>query len=302
MKHVTSYKISKYVVILFMVLSVGTYWGCQKENPVNPTSSTTVIDDAAASVATAIGANNGGALDQIGDIATITSAVGLGNEAGAILNKYSADSAFGAVTKSYDSTTGWWTLTLSRHRTGDFGSAEFNRVYEYQFLDKDGGFQKYWLTGTDTAYSIHFIIASGSGELQTLHIAHHLVSLSGEWLVTGTNTHVITINTVTGGDYHRVASDTITGENAVRTLNNTLTMKFIGVMVPRGGRLHLVSEVSGTITGTYHADITFSSGSLYVEKTIDKTFTITLGGDGSCSIDMGGRRFLANLTLGEIRR
>lgn len=302
MKNSNSVKHLTYIAIFCTMALTVFLVGCQNQSPVDTDASTSAIDDAAESVAGAVGANNGGALDQVGDIATITSAAGLNNEAGALLGKYSSDSAQSTITKDYDSTTGWWTLTLSRHRTGDFGYADMNRVYRYQFLNQTGNFQKHWLAGTDTAYSIRFKIASGTGERQTQRVAHHLVSLSGEWLVTGANTRAITINSVTGGAYTRVGSDTIRSLNAVRTLNNTLTMTFTDVTTRPGGRLHVVVGTSGTISGTYHADITFTRGSLYVEKTIDKTFTITLGGDGTCHIDMGGRRFRADIGLGTILR
>lgn len=288
-------------LILGAMILLGLFIGCQKDNPVNTGDGITALDDAAASVASALG-NNGGAIDEIGDIVTIASASGLQNEDGAILGKYASDSSYNSVTKTYDSGTGWWTLTLSRQRVGDFGYGNMNRTYQYQFLNSGGNFQQYWLTGADTAYSIHFKIVNGTGELHTRRLDHHLLSLSGEWMITGTNTNTITVNTYNSGAYARAGSDTITTYNAVRTLNHTLTMTFTNVTGPRYSRLHLATKTSGTITGTYHADITFTRGSLYTERTIDKTFSITLGGDGYADIHCGGRRFHADLGLGIIMR
>jgi hypothetical protein len=302
MKHIISNRILNTMLILTTLLLFGLFSGCQKDNPVNVSGGNTALDDAAASVANAIGMNNGGALDQIGDVITIASAAGMQNEEGAILGKYASDSSYSSVTKTYDPVSGWWTLTLSRQRSGDFGYAQMYREYQYQFLNSGGNFQQYWLTGTDTAYSIHFKIVSGTGELHTLRLDHHLVSLSGEWMVTGTNTNTITVNTYNSVAYTRVGSDTITTENAVRTLNHTLTLSFIDVTGPRYSRLQFGAKVSGTITGTYHAQITFTRGLLYSEKTIDKTFTITLGGDGYGDIHCGERRFHANIGLGIITR
>jgi hypothetical protein len=276
--------------------------GCQKDNPVSADTGGTALDDAAATVATAIGADNGGAIDQIGDVVAIASAAGLQNEAGALLDSYASDSSYSTVSKTYDSLGGWWTLTLNRHRTGMFGYTELQRTYQYQFLNNAGNFQKYWLTGADTAYAVHFKIISGTGELHTPRLDHHLLSLSGEWMVTGTNTPTVTVNTYNGGIYTRTASDTMKTEAAVRTLNNSLSLTFLDVTGPRRNRFHFATKSSGTITGTYHADITFTRGSLYSEKTIDKTFTITLGGDGTADLGCGGRRFHANLGLGTIMR
>lgn len=304
MNHTLSKRIPHILPVLCSLpLAALLLLGCQKDNPVASTATSgTALDDAAATVATAIGADNGGAIDQIGDVVTIASAAGLQNEAGALLDSWASDSSYSSVSKTYDSLSGWWTLTLNRQRTGMFGYTALQRTYQYQFLDSAGAFQKYWLTGADTAYAVHFKIVSGTGELHTPHLDHHLLSLSGEWMVTGTNTPIVTVNTYNGGAYTRAASDTMKNENAVRTLNNTLSLTFLDVTGPRRNRFHFASRSSGTISGVYHADITFTRGSLYTEKTIDKTFTITLGGDGTADLHCDGRRFHADLGLGTIMK
>ena len=302
MNHFISRRAVSAGIILATLLLMGLFSGCQRGNPVNAGGGITALDDAAASLADALGTNNGGAFDQIGDVVTIASASGMQNEGGALLGNYASDSSYTSVTKSYDSISGWWTLTLSRHRSGEFGYAQMYREYRYQFLNSGGNVQQYWLTGPDTAYSIHFKIVSGTGDHHTPRLDHHLLSLSGEWMVTGTNTGTITVNTYNGGAYTRVGSDTITTDNAVRTLNNTLTMTFVDVTGPRYSRMQFGARPSGTITGTYHAQITFTRGSLYSEKTIDRSFTITLGGDGHGDIQCGGRRFHADIGLGMIMR
>ncbi len=301
--HTTSIKPLKFTLFTMALLFMSMITGCQNsDNPVNPDNRTTVVDDAAESVANALATNHGGTFDQMNDIMIISSVAGLQNEAGAISDIHADDSSIHSVSKTYDPVTGWWTLTLSRQRFDDFGYAEMHREYQYQFLNSNGNFQQYWLTGSDTAHSLHFKIISGSGERHTMRFAHHLVSLSSEWMVTGINTNIITINTVNNGAYTRVGSDTMKTLNALRTLNHTLTMTFNNVTGPRTTRLHLAEKTSGTITGTYHADITFTRGELYTEKTIDKTFTITFGGDGTTHLYMGGRRFMVDPVLGRIIR
>jgi hypothetical protein len=65
-------------------------------------------------------------------------------------------------------------------------------------------------------------------------------------------------------------------------------------------RKNLSNQTSGTISGTYTANVTIQRGSSYNEKTIDRTFTITLGGgEGSIGIRGDARKFKANLMTGD---
>jgi hypothetical protein len=281
--------------------------GCNND-PAGLGTNGSAVNDAAVSVANALSRANGGAFDQAGDIALITSSAGAQNEAGAILGKYALDSVVTNVNKTYDSISGWWTLTLYRYRSRYNRVSEFSREYQYQFLNKSSAVQKYWLTGSDTAYSIHFRIVSGTGYSIRPHLRHHLNSLTGEWLVTGTNTNTITINTVNNGPYMRAGSDTITTDEATRTLNYTLSLTFTDVTFLRGSRFdddeEEHSNVSGTITGTYDATITFTKGSLYRERTIHETISITLGGeneeDGVAEMRLGDFHFRTRVASGDV--
>ena len=122
-------------------------------------------------------------------------------------------------------------------------------------------------------------------------------------MVTGVNTPAVTINTFNNGSYIKTGSDTLKTLNAVRTLNHTLTLNFINVVGPRGGKLNLSQKTSGTITGTYHAVVTFQKGSLYKDKVIDKDINITLGSGvrGKALFDIGGWRFFADLESGDVQ-
>jgi hypothetical protein len=210
------------------------------------------------------------------------------------------------IQKQYDSTTGWWTLTLSRQRgvLNGVPYAEINRVYMYQFLNKSGVFQKNWrivngVGGIDTAYSIHYLIKNGTGTFQTRRLSHTLTYLSGEWMVTGTNTPTVIVSTVNGGVYTRVGTNTITTRNAVRTLSDSLSMTFTGVTGPRGDRLNLSTKTGGTIIGSYHATIAVTRGTVYGERTIDRSFTITLGGTKG-RLSISGHEYDIDLDLGEV--
>ena len=110
------------------------------------------------------------------------------------------------------------------------------------------------------------------------------------------NTAVVTIN----GSYYRRGSDTLKTRSVVRTHNNTLSATFTDVTRARpiagaGG------GISGTISGTYTASITFSGpNDLYKERSVEKTFSITLDGT-DCDIDVGGMKFAFGWRFGEKR-
>jgi len=294
--------------ILALTICTGVFTGCQKDtNPLDSKLDNTAIADAAISVANSIAVDEGGALNQVADILDISTSEGLIPDPD-ILRARFAGKGITTSEKTYDEATGWWTVNLTRKR-GEAGSlpyTEILRSYKYQFLTKDGKFQKTWIVdngagGVDTAYTIHHKILSGSGINKTPRGSHNLLSLSGEWLVTGVNTETVTINTYNGGSYIKTGADTITTKNAVRTLNHTLTLNFNNVTGPRGRKLNLAEKTSGTITGTYHAVITFQKGGLYSDKTIDKEINITLGGgNGSSFFDIGGMRFFWNKQTGEL--
>ncbi len=154
---------------------------------------------------------------------------------------------------------------------------------------------QYWTNGTDTAYSVQFDIVSGSGEHRTLRVSQQLTGLSGSWVATGVNTDTVTIN----GTYSRSAVDTITTPFATRTLNHSISMNFVDLKGPRGSRLDLSQNLSGTVTGEYQAQVTFQRGTAYRERSVDRNFTIVLG-DGSASISLDGKHFMSNVQTGDL--
>ncbi|HQU70680.1 MAG TPA: hypothetical protein PLG66_00210, partial [Calditrichia bacterium] len=204
------------------------------------------------------------------------------------------------VSKTYDPATGIWTLTLERERGSTVGAAYayIRRVYQYQFRNAQGQPQQYYITGADTAASISFDIVEGVGRHRNFRISQELTSLSGSFLATGTNTDWITLN----GNYQRSAVDTLTTRQAVRTLDHSIALTLTDVRGPRGlrgSRGNISEMISGTISGTYTATATFTSGSGYRERNITRTFLIDLS-NGTASMEVDGKTYVSDLESGEL--
>ena len=274
-------------VLIVFSLTVIIYTGCRNNdnsmvNSPNALQTTDagITQDALYSVAANVAIDNGGVLEEMSDVLQTASIAGIADEN--INNMMNFGNSHTGVAKQYDSTTGWWTIAVTRHRGNVLGLyyAEYSRIYQDQFLNKNGQFQKFFIvpdgSSFDTAYSFNHKIVSGTGILKTPKVSHQLTGLSGVWTVTGTNTHNVILNSTS--PYIRSVADTVTRNGAVRTLNGTLTLNFANIMGPRGSGLNWHRKTSGTITGTYHALVTFQKGAVYTETTIDRIIDITLGG------------------------
>ncbi|MEP7219123.1 MAG: hypothetical protein ABI876_09415 [Bacteroidota bacterium] len=294
---------NKITVGIFAIVtaSVMMMTGCQKDNPVATDTSDIATEDAARSVAGAVGQDNGGVLDQASDVADLAGAQGISGAADLLVDKYGKLALATTVDTTYNPSTGTWTLNLSRTRgtVGGTFYAAITRTYVFQFLNSSGQPQKYWrvigTNGIDTASSIKFDITAGTGEHHAIGYSQKLSGVHGSWVVTGTNTDTITIN----GTYSRSAVDTITTRSAVRTLDHSISLAMANVRGPRSSRGNMAAKTGGTITGAYSAVATFSRGSLYSDKTINRDFTITLGG-GNSTINIGGKVFTGVLSSGDL--
>lgn len=297
MKSGSSIRTVPMIVLAFMLISFAFFAGCKKNDSItNPTTTTQdpqATNDAAVSLGGALAINNGGLLDQVADLLNTPTDNGvLAKEIGADPNTFST------VTKTYDSTTGWWTVDIDRSKSGLVWASHYTREYMHQFLNSTGQFQKMYIDNGDTAYTVNHKIVGGTGEFNNLWLSHKLTALSCIWIGTGTNTSTVTINT--SSPYTRSAVDTIWGANGgVRTLDHTITVNFINVKGPRGTGLDWHLKTSGTLTGHYHATVTFQKGTKYKETTIDRDFTITLGG-AKLVIGIGGETFQADANTGGI--
>ncbi len=271
-----------------LVAVIGFLFAGCSDNPVSPSSTATADGDVAMSLASAVGEDDGGVADQIGDLSEFL----VPQPAGKI--------AVGdSISRTWDPATYTWTIQMQHERglqTGQY-YAHVQRTYQLRYRDKLGNPMQYWTNGTDTAYTVLFDIVGGSGEHHNLRVSQRLTGLSGSWTATGVNTDTVTIN----GTYSRSAVDTITTAFATRTLEHTMSMNFVDLKGPRGSRLDLSQKLSGTVTGEYQAQIAFQRGNAYRERNVERNFTIVLG-DGSASINVNGKHFMSNVRTGDINQ
>jgi hypothetical protein len=295
----------------FAVMLAGSLvTGCQKhDEPTQAQLDAAATDDVVASISGAVGDENGGASNNVGDLIALASPDGIAGLSTNLAKEYGTMTT-SIVDSSYDPVTGWWTLTVTHEKnsSSDQYYTKLSRTYKIQFL-KNNVPQRYWRVqngaGIDTANVIKKIVVSGTGEYRTPHVHHILKSVTASFIATNTNTDVITVNS--DAPYVRSGLDTITTANAVRTLDHTVSMTFTNITGPRlrpasvmFTRKNLMNQTTGTITGVYTANVTVQRGSTYKEKTIEREFTVTLGnGEGTIGIHGDGRRFKTNLLTGE---
>lgn len=279
--------------------AAGLLWiGCEKST--DPLTEAVLEEDAATAVAGAISENGGGAADQLADVTSLSTGGGLSAEVRLL------DAAFGAGGPSTVDTTfvpadTSTIFTIFRTRTNLTGTyvSIIYRSYSVKFINKDGTAQRRYVastpSGPDTARTMLFKILSGRGYHRTPIRVHRLDSLAANWVVTNLHTPVITVN----GTYYRAGTDTIRTRDAERTHANTLSATFTNVTRPRLRLGATADAISGTITGTYTAQITFTKGDLYRERSITKDFTVVLSGE-EATINVEGRRFRSSWRHGDM--
>ncbi len=283
--------------------------GCRKNSisPITTGTSVTSDQDAAQSIANAVGEDNGGVTDQIGDAVDATGSSGVSANVGSasstddgLLKGMLANAD--TVTKTFNPTDTSWTIYVSRSRAGFFGrQAVFTRTYYVKFVDANGmALPRYSTTGSpDTSATILFSILDGSGHVITKYVSTHLLSITSSFTIRNANTSLVTVN----GTFTRTGTDTVKTYSGMRVLNYTLTGALTDVTRPRIPRYVQTNGVpratGGTITGTYSATVTVLSGSSYTERSFTKTFTITFGTDGSGTMNVGRSRFSCDTQAGE---
>lgn len=278
--------------ILFALLAiVALLAGCGDDTTTAPNSSPLTADkDAAEAVAADIGSENGGLTDQLADLSI--SLDGLNAAKDRPMNPQN-----GFATREYDEVTGTWTVTIDRERGDPDGTPyhSFSRVYTLRFLNDAGESMQYRVVDADTASTVEFNILSGSGDHRTRRMERTMTELTGSLVVTNVNTEIVTVN----GVYHRAAGHHLETPVFSRTLDGVLDFELIDVMLPRGDRHNHAAAISGTISGTFVADITIERGDEYTEEHIDREFTIVLG-EGEGDMLMNGRHYRLNLHRGEL--
>ncbi len=261
--------------------------GCESTN--EPATTSQLDDDVATAVAGAVAEDGGGAADQINDAASLASPGGLQPSVALMGAGYGIDGG-AAIDTTYDAVTGWWTAKISRTRLAVGGAyASFvYREYQYQFLNANGLPQRRYIVNGDTARTITFKILRGVGYHRTPRRTHRLDSLSGNWVVT--NAHLATV-TISGSTdtYFRHGIDTLVTREATRTHDNTLRITNLQVTRTRPTP-GTTPTVTGTMSGTYQATITFLRGEVYRERSVNRDFTVTYTGDET-RVGVGGRTF-----------
>jgi len=281
-------------IFLTLLAALALLTGCGDDTTTAPVVDQLTADkDVAEAVAADLGSDDGGLADQLSDLS-----ISLDGLSAAKLDP--ADfmgPRNGFVSRDYDEATGTWTVTIDRERGDPEGTpyARIDRVYTLRFLDEAGEPMQFRVVDEDTARTVEFDIVSGSGEHRTRRMEQELTELSGSLVVTGVNTDIMTVN----GNYHRAAGHHIETPAFSRTLDGVLDFELIDVVMPRGPRHNHAAALSGTIVGTFVADITFERGDVSTEEHIEREFTIILG-DGEGDMLMNGQRFRMRLDCGEL--
>jgi len=287
-------KFKRLLTICLLVTTVMVFLCLTACTEKSTTKTLTPDRDVAETTAGAIAQSTGGAVDQISDMCNFL--VADTTKFSEVLLKNSSEK-WDSINKTYNDETGFWSINLERV-LGDSLSvpyAHFYRKYTLQFCNVLGTPQKYYVTDSDTASTVYFNVKSGSGVFKTRRIHQQLDSLTAAWTISDANLPLVTVS----GTYYRAAVDTISGFNKVRTSDNWLELSFTDIVAPRGHHTNFYSAVSGSISGLFHADITFTSGTAYNETTIDRNINIILG-SGRGDITLGTNHFKADLSTGEL--
>jgi hypothetical protein len=283
----------KFRTLTLMVAALGllALVGCSEDDATSPGASTlaTADKDAAEAIATDLGSDDGGLVDQLSDAVDFAGGIDLGAKA--------AGECEGLRDAVYDDATGTWTITIERERgeVGDVPYAAFTRVYTVRFLDAAGEPQERYDVDGSLANTIEFAIVSGSGLHATRRVEHALDALEGQFVIADAHTELVTIN----GTYLRSGTHSLANDRFSREHSGTLTLALTDVVAPRGAGRDLSAAVSGTVSGTYEATITVTRGDDYTEKEIYREFTVELG-DGDAVMEMNRKQYRARLKSGEL--
>lgn len=252
----------------------------------------TDLDDAAVVVAGALALDAGGVLEDAAAAAAFAGATGTARTAGPDRPGCRGD-------RSYDEAAGLWTVAADCERASPDGrfSASFQRVSTYQFLGADGTPQQ----SPRGAAVLEADVLSGSSLFRSPHRTHALTSLTSDLTVTRLDADLVSVS----GTYGRAATDTLRGARGERTVAYDLDLVLDDVQGPRGTARQWRQAVGGSISGTLVATITRTAAGGNTEtRTVDRAFTVTFPTDASggrvAEIALGGRRYRADVTTGEV--
>lgn len=261
----------KNLKITLIVLSSLLLFSCSNTST-EANDNLTSAFDSSESIAVASGEESGGVIDNIGDLAELTADEALSATRGGKPYK----------SKSWDEENQLWIIEIEKERGGSlaYHYGKFHRIYTLQFLDENNNPLMHRISETDTAYTALFKTVSAEGIFRNKRISHKLNDLNIDWVVSDINTDTLTIN----GTFYRAGFDSLTTKNHIRTSDHQLEMELLDVRGPRGSRLDISQKVSGEITGTFDAEITFIKGEAYQEKIVHKEFVIDITGGTSTII------------------
>lgn len=294
-------KHSKHLTLLLLVGLILTLVlaGCGDDSTTTTSPGVTdepasVDKDAAEAVAADMGADGGGLTDQIADMSWIMGMTGAGKDGTGDGSEHRPSGSFERV---YDEATGTWTITITRERGNPEGVpyAAMSRVYTMRFLDAAGEPMMARVVDADTARTAEFNIVSGTGIHRNQRVEQELTVLTGSFVITDVNQELVTIN----GDYHREAGHHLETPRFSRTLDGVLDVELVDVVAPFRWHLNHQNAVSGTINGTFAADVTIERGDDYIEDHFEREFTIVFG-DGEAEMVMNGGVYRLNLGDGEL--
>lgn len=266
--------------------------GCSEKGTDSAAATANINEDVAESVASSTGSDDGGLTDQMAD------AVSLANGEVPAAPKFAGETMLAAAAPTYDAGTGLWSQSFTRERGLQTGLyyAFVSRTYTWRFLNQNGQFQQFYVTGSDTARTIQFNIVDGDGRHKTPRLSQVLTGILGSWVVSNANSDTVTLN----GSYSRSAIDTIKTRRAIRTYDHDLSKTISNVRIDRNGSQLLDRRISGVVTGTYNADITFQTISVYNERSVSRSYTVTYNGDGTATVVINGASFTIILQTGEL--
>ncbi|MCK9410008.1 MAG: hypothetical protein WCX28_06980 [Bacteriovoracaceae bacterium] len=291
-------KSTKYIFSVLVIAGL-TLIGCDKSTEAT-TDNSILLEDAAESISAAMGDASGGATETFADV-TIASGGGSMETAAPVMD--GADRV-NAGTPVYDSLTGWWFVSVNRSRGNGMMQRTITREYRYQY-QKNNEVRKEYITNGDTATTLKFQIVSGTGTFSGPRMTHALTTLKGAW--TSSNIHKDTVTITLDSNYVRAGTDTIRTRQLTRTHTGTMTITAMNVRtlnyrpsLSSSWRTNFSNSISGTLSGRYTATITFEKGELYKERSVDREFTITVGG-GTGSLNLGGNngRFSIDMLNGQ---
>lgn len=270
-------------MMMSLTLTALAVTGCKENSTTDP-----AIEASASSDAADVAANSvGGSTNEMTDVAALAQVATATVQTDTVIIS-------GEQSRTYDIGTKEWTVVINRNAVSPRANGTWTRTYKYAYTNKNGEKQKFFVTGTDTAATVDLAVTGATGTFTTPRLSHTLTSLSGSLRGTVDVTkQTVTINT--NALYSRSAVDKVTTYNGERSSNHTLTLTYNNVVVPYGqiaastyGTYRYCKPTSGSISGTYDAQITFVRGSRYGEGTVNRSFTINFNGTTTATVEVAG--------------